>query len=92
MFSALEGHELAEIWHERAMAVFFAPVNEKVDRLVEAGRLKKMEPTVVSRAFMSMVAHYGLVSIIFKLPQFEMSREEAVARFVDIFLSGAERR
>ncbi len=92
MFSALEGHELAEIWHERAMAIFFAPVNEKVDRLVEAGRLKKMEPIVVTRAFMSMVAHYGLVTIVFKLPEFEMSREEAVARFVDIFLSGAERR
>ncbi len=92
LFSALEGHELAEIWHERAMAIFFAPVNEKVDRLVEAGRLKKMEPTVVTRAFMSMVAHYGLVTIVFKLPQFDMSREEAVARFVDIFLTGAERR
>jgi TetR/AcrR family transcriptional regulator len=92
MFSALEGHELAQIWHERAMALFFAPVNEKVDRLVEAGQLKKMEPTVLTRSFMSMVAHYGLVTIIFKLPQFELSREETVARFVELFLSGAERR
>lgn len=92
MFSALEGHELAQIWHERAMALFLTPVNEKVDRMVEAGQLKKMEPTVLTRSFVSMVAHYGLVTILYNLPQFDLSPKETVARFVEIYLTGAERR
>jgi len=92
LFSALEGHELAEIWHTQVVTAFFAPFEAKLARLADVGRLKKMEPTVLMRSFVGMVAHYSLITILFKHRQFDLDRKATVARFVDIFISGAERR
>jgi AcrR family transcriptional regulator len=91
LFSALEGHELAEIWHEQVMSAFFQPINIKIASLVESGRFRQLDPTVVTRAFMGMVGQYALLSVVFKMPLFPMTREQTVARFVDIFIDGARR-
>jgi AcrR family transcriptional regulator len=92
LFSALEGHELAEIWHQQAFAMFFKPFIEKLERTAEAGRLKDVGAEVLARAFVGMVGHYGMVTAVFKYPEFRMSHEEAVSKFVEIFLTGAGRR
>lgn len=91
-FSALEGHELAEIWHQQAFLTFFSPVIERMGTMVAEGRLVDMEPIVLARAFMGMVGHYGILTVVFHQPQIELSRQQVIARFVDIFLTGAERR
>lgn len=91
-FSALEGHELAEIWHQQAFLTFFSPVIERIGRMSAEGHLIDMEPMVLARAFMGMVGHYGIMTVVFHHPKIELSREEVVARFVEIYLSGAERR
>ena len=92
LFSSLEGHELAEIWHEQVLTAFFAPFDGRMAGWVEEGRLKKMEPTLLTRAFVGMIAHYATVTVVFKHALLPLSREETVARFVEIFISGAERR
>lgn len=91
-FSALEGHELAEIWHERVFTTFFAPVIERVGRMSEAGQLIDMEPEVLARSFIGMVGHYGMMTEVFHYGAFALSREEVMDRFVNVFLSGAGRR
>jgi AcrR family transcriptional regulator len=92
LFSALEGHELAEIWYGQAFAIFFRPFIEKLERTAEAGRLKDVGSEVLARAFVGMMGHYGMVTAVFKYPELRMSHEEAVSKFVEIFLSGAGRR
>jgi len=92
LFSALEGHELAEIWYEQSVTMFFGPFIDKLARAVEAGQLKDMAAPVMARAFIGMVGNYALATAVFKYPEFEGSREETVSRFVEIFLSGAGRR
>lgn len=91
-FSALEGHELAEIWHQQAFSTFFAPVIERVARMSAAGQLIEMEPDVLARSFIGMVGHYGMMTEVFHYGAFNLSREEVVARFVTVFLDGAGRR
>jgi hypothetical protein len=92
LFSALEGHELAEIWHEQAFKMFFGPFTEKMGRTADAGRLKDVGADVLVRAFVGMVGHYGMMTAVFKYPEFKMSREVVVSKFVEIFLAGAGRR
>lgn len=91
-FSALEGHELAEIWHQQAFSTFFAPVIERVGRMSASGQLIKMEPEVLARSFIGMVGHYGMMTEVFHYGAFDLTREEVVARFVQVFLDGAGRR
>jgi TetR/AcrR family transcriptional regulator len=91
-FSALEGHELAEMWHDQAFTTFFNPVIERVGRMSAAGQLIDMEPEILARSFIGMVGHYGMMTEVFHYGAFALSREDVVARFVKVFLSGASRR
>lgn len=92
LFSALEGHELAEIWYEQSLAIFFGPFIDKLARSSEAGQLKAIDAAVLARAFIGMIGNYGLATAVFKYPEFQLSREQTVSKFVDIFLMGAGRQ
>jgi len=92
LFSALEGHELAEIWYEQSITMFFGPFIDKLARMTEAGQLKQIDAPVLARAFIGMVGNYALATAVFKYPEFDGSREQTVSRFVEIFQSGASRQ
>ena len=89
LFSALEGHELADIWYEKAMSQFLAFISEQLEQRMRAGELRKMEPMFAARCFVSMVAHLALVTTVFQCPLPGVSREEIVQHAVDIYLDGA---
>lgn len=88
LFSALEGHELAELWHQKATVEFIRWVEQFVRRRIGQGAFAHCDPTLVSRAFIYMVAHYGFSSLLFSCDELPRPSGEIVGRFVDIFLNG----
>ncbi len=92
LFSALEGHELAQLWHQKAVSQFMGYVEACYERQVAAGTFVKGDPRFSARAFICMVGHYGQTSILFPEHGLDLSSEVAVPQLVDLFLNGVRTR
>jgi AcrR family transcriptional regulator len=92
LFGALEGHELASQWHEKAVTQCLDFVNQFIERRTAEGRFRPLRKPVAAEAFVAMAAHYGLVTGLFPARGNGISRDEAVAGFVDIYLNGIRSR
>jgi AcrR family transcriptional regulator len=88
LYSALEGHELAELWQERATQQILPFIEQYIARRARAGALAVAQPAIAARCFMNMLGHHGMMSVIFKCPLPDVSPEDVVESFVDIFLNG----
>jgi TetR/AcrR family transcriptional regulator len=92
LFSALEGHELAQIWYDRATNEYNTFVSAYLTRRAAAGALEISEPNQVARAFFCMVGHYGLTTSLFRSPAGCAPLENAAASFATLFLNGIRKR
>ncbi len=92
LFSALEGHELSEIFFESRVRRLHEFLSSYIRRRIEDGRFRSVDALVVARGFIGMVVHYLLIHELFgvKRPP-RSSPEEVVELFVSIFLKGIER-
>jgi TetR/AcrR family transcriptional regulator len=90
LFSSLEGHQFAEIWHEKATKEFTRFVGEYVARRKDTGAFRVDDAEVAAKAFIFLVAHLGLVSAIFKCPLPNVAPNEVLRQFVDIYLHGVQ--
>jgi AcrR family transcriptional regulator len=88
MFSALEGHELSDMWHERAMGTLLGHVNQVVESRMESGEFRKMPPLLATEALVGPVAHVCMLSLLFKCPLEGVTKEAVLNEFVNIFLNG----
>ena len=87
LFSALEGHELAEMFLE-SMSVR-DPMVSYLERQMAMGPFRKMDPYLASRAFLGMfVGHIQMQEIFGGKKRAEFNREDVVRTFVSIFLQG----
>jgi AcrR family transcriptional regulator len=87
-FSALEGHELAELWHEKATKSFLLLVEGAISARQAQGQLRAMDARIAARAFVGMVAHYGLTTTMFQMALPEEVAKGALKQFVELFLGG----
>jgi hypothetical protein len=87
LFSALEGHELSDMFMSSMLEK--NPFAGYIERRIEEGAFRPMNPELAARGFFGMFASYVLWQEIFglktKQPQ---DREEVIRTFVSIFLSG----
>ncbi|MEZ5403610.1 MAG: TetR/AcrR family transcriptional regulator [Bryobacteraceae bacterium] len=90
MFSNLEGHELAERFYEKRVAIFYGWVTRHLERQMAAGRMKKVNPLVAARAFAGMIAHQGMIYAIYCPGELPVPRNEVVETVVDLFLGGIQ--
>lgn len=88
LFSALEGHDLADIWHNRCTVHFIQVMEQYVGRRMQEGAFQQQNPIIAARALIGMIGQYGQISAIYQHPAPELSRQEVVSQFVDIFLNG----
>jgi AcrR family transcriptional regulator len=87
LFSALEGHELADMFLI-SMAVR-DPMVSYMERQMSEGTFRKMDPYLAARAFLGMfVCHVQLQEIFGQKKKSEFDRSEVVKAFVSIFLEG----
>ncbi len=87
LFSALEGHELANMFLS-AMAIR-DPMVTYLQRQMDAGTLRQIDPVLAARAFLGMfVCHVQMQEIFGQKKNREFDRNEVVRTFVSIYLAG----
>lgn len=92
LFSALEGHELKDIWYERATSQFLGFVQGHVQSRLDSGEFRQINPLLATEAFVGMAAHVGLISGIFQCRVPGLERDAVVKPFVQIYLDGIRNR
>jgi AcrR family transcriptional regulator len=92
LFSALEGHELSEIFFESRVKRLHQFLSRYIRIRIKEGRFRSIDALVAARGFIGMIVHYLLIHKLFgvKRPR-HSSPEEVVELFVSIFLKGIER-
>ena len=90
MYSALEGHELSELFYQNHVARIFETLAEFIGRRIEEGRYRRVDAMTAVRAFVGMVDYHGMANKIFARQareQFGIDNREAAKRFTEIFLA-----
>jgi len=87
LFSALEGHELADMF--LASVAIRDPLAAYMERRMDEGTFRRMNPYLASRAFFGMfVSHIQMQEIFGQRTKENFDRNDAVQTFVSIFLAG----
>lgn len=92
LFSALEGHELSDIFFESRVKTLHEFLSNYIRKRIEEKRFRSMDALIVARGFIGMVVHYLLIHELFGVKRpLRSSPEEVVEQFVSVFLRGIER-
>lgn len=94
LYSALEGHELFEMFQNknvREMAQFLCSY---IRERQQAGALREVEPMVAGRAFIGMIVYHSLVKTLFDKSRslLDITDESAAHEYTEIFLKGISAR
>lgn len=87
LFSALEGHELSDMFFGKHHKVFYDRLAAYIQARVEDGAFREVDPLLAARAFIGMVVHHRLLHEIFGV-KMDRSHDDTVSTYVDIFLQG----
>ena len=87
LYSSLEGHELRDLFYEQNYNCFDI-IARYIERRIESGAMRPVNPYVAARAFFGTVAHYMLSGVVFKFAPFSQPPSEVVREMVDLFLGG----
>ncbi len=87
LFSALEGHELSEMFFGKHHRVFYDHLATYIETRIAEGAFRNLDPLLAARAFIGMVVHHRLLHEIFKVPM-DRSCNETVSTYVELFLTG----
>ena len=91
LFSALEGHELSDMFFQQQYRVFYDLLASYIGRRIENGAFRPVDPLLAARAFFGIIVHHRLLHDIFGLPM-HRTHEETVTEYVSIFLDGLVRQ
>lgn len=90
LHSALEGHELAEMFFEKFVRRVYELLGGYITERQRDGAMAPVDPAIVVRAFIGMVIHHSLNNNLWD-PQrrlLNISNEEAAKQFAEILLNG----
>ena len=90
LHSALEGHELAEMFFEKFVRRVYELLGGYITERQRDGAMTLIDPAIVVRAFIGMIIHHSLNNNLWD-PQrrlLSISNEEAAKQFADILLNG----
>lgn len=89
LFTALEGHSLAEPFFAARVRRIREFLSGYVARRIEAGAFRAVDPVIAARAFLGMVSDYINVRVVFQQQAaYPQPIEEVVETFVSLFLTG----
>lgn len=92
-YSALEKHDLSEIFIRTKGLELIEFIEAHIKSLIDEGTLKKTDPALAARAFVGMVLHYSISQELYGLKKyFDRPNETVIDTFVNIFLEGMKRR
>ena len=90
LHSALEGHELAEIFFEKFVRRVYELLGGYIAERQRDGAMTQIDPAIAVRAFLGMIIHHSLNNNLWD-PQrrlLKISNAEAAKHFADILLNG----
>lgn len=90
LFSALEGHELADMFFGNQHRVFYDYLAGYIRTRIDEGAFRPLDPLLAARAFIGMVVHHRLLHEIFEVP-LHCPHKDIVDTYVELFLTGLER-
>ncbi|BFU95408.1 MAG: putative Transcriptional regulator acrR [Nitrospira sp.] len=90
LFSALEGHELSDIFFSKHHKVFYDHLATYIQLRIGEGAFRDVDPLLAAHAFIGIVVHHRLLHEIFGVPM-HRSHDETVATYVELFLNGLVR-
>jgi len=90
LYSALEKHELAQMFFDRFVRRVYDSVGNYLRERQREGALIEIDPAIVIRAFIGMVMHHSLNNNLWdpKRRLLNISNEDAAKFFTDILLHG----
>jgi len=90
LFSALEGHEMSDMFFQQQYRVFYDLLANYIRRRIDDGAFRPVDPLLAARAFFGIIVHHRLLHDIFGLPM-HCTHEDTVTEYVSIFLGGLVR-
>ncbi|HYE64126.1 MAG TPA: TetR/AcrR family transcriptional regulator [Pyrinomonadaceae bacterium] len=90
LHSALEGHELAQMFWERNVLRIYEFLGAYIRERQRDGAFREIEPRIVIRAFIGMVIHHSLNNTLWDPSRrlLDVTNEQAAREFTEILLSG----
>lgn len=88
LFSALEGHDLSEIFFHSTAREIKNQIRRYIKQRIADGAFRRIDPALAARAFVGMVLNQAQVRNIFRDDDLRFSNRQMADRFVDIFLNG----
>lgn len=91
MFSALEGHELSDLFYQRHIVPFFEAISKYIGQRIEQGAFRGVDPMRAARAFCNMISGYAQDLVLFNESETEESIRTNLESMVNIFLCGVRK-
>ena len=89
LFTALEGHSLAEPFFVARVLRIREFLTSHIARRIGAGAFRSLDPVIAARAFLGMVSDYINVRVVFQQQTaYPQPTAEVVETFVSLFLAG----
>jgi AcrR family transcriptional regulator len=90
LHSALEGHELAQMFWDRNVLQIYEFLGSYIEERQRDGEFRPMEPKIVVRAFIGMLIHHSLNNNLWDPARrlLNVTNEVAAREFTDILLRG----
>ena len=90
LHSALEEHELAQMFWEKFVKRVYRTLRAYIRERQREGALKKVEPLVIVRAFIGMIIHHSLNNNLWDRQRqlLKISNQAAARQFTNILLNG----
>ncbi len=92
LYSALEGHQLAQMFWDRNVRVMYEFLGNYVRERQRAGAFRDVDPLVAVRAFIASVIHHSLNNTLWEKDParriLNLSNEDAAREFTGILLKG----
>lgn len=90
LHSALEGHELAEMFFEKFILRVYELLGAYIAERQRDGALIKIDPAIVIRSFIGMIIHHSLNNNLWDPNRrlLKISNQDAARHFTDILLHG----
>ena len=87
-YSALERHELAEMFHRNQVTYYYKYLAGYIKTRVSDGAFRKVDPMTTVRAFIGMVLYHAQMNRFYGTGLINISNRQAAQRFTDLCFTG----
>jgi AcrR family transcriptional regulator len=92
LYTALEGHALADSFMQKRVYALRGLLIEYFERRMREGSFRALDPGLAARGFLGMLIHLSLARDVFRQNDVRASADQIAREFTSIFLDGIRAR